>query len=79
MPADEHELPPKLAELLDELDQEVRGVPTARVLGRRGVSVQLVIHTVEGLKQLVNGDREQAARTFEAVVEEIRDRTMSLD
>jgi hypothetical protein len=72
-------LPPKLAELMDELDQEVRSIPTARALSRRGVSAQLVIHAVEGLNKLLDGDGDQALRLFEAIVEEIRDRTVASD
>jgi len=72
-------LPPKLLELVDELDQEVRSLPVARALVRRGVGAQLAVHVVAGLKQLLDGEREQAARTFEAIFEEIRDRTVSSD
>ena len=72
-------LPPKLLELVDELDQEVRSLPVARALSGRGIGVQLAVHAVAGLKQLLDGERERAARTFEAISEEIRDRTVSAD
>ncbi len=75
----DRQLPPKLAELIDELDQEVRGVPTARALSKRGVSAQLVIHAVEGVKKLLAGDRDRALQLFEVIVEEIRDRTVASD
>jgi hypothetical protein len=75
----EHGIPGKVTELVDELDQEVRRVAISRALQRLGVSAQLLIHAVEGLRHLLAGDREHAARTFEAIVEEVRDTTFSLD
>jgi hypothetical protein len=75
----EDKIPTKVIELVDELDQEVRLVPTSRALRRLGVSTQLVIHAVEGLRHLLEGDREQAARTFEAIFEDISDSTLSFD
>jgi len=69
-------LPARLMELVDELDREVRTLPVARALTGSGVGVQLVTHVVQGLKALLDGEREQTVRMFEAVAEEIRDRTV---
>lgn len=73
------DLPLKLLELLDELDQEVRSLPTTRALSRRGLSPKLAALTVEGLRLLLDGQSEQAARVLEAVAEELRDRTVSME
>lgn len=72
------ELPPKLLELLDEIDQEVRGLPAARALRGRGASPRLAALLVEGLRHLLEGEGKQAASLLEAVVDELRDNTVDL-
>jgi len=71
-------LPQRLVELIDELDQEIRSPQTARALGQRLVLPELATLAVRGLKHLLDGEPQQAERVFEALVEEIRDRTLSL-
>ncbi len=71
-------LPDKLSELTDELDRTVREVETARALTRAGISPQLTTLAVRGLKHLLEADLEQARQVFEAIHDELHDRTMSL-
>jgi len=71
-------LPDRLIELLDELDQQVRSLQTARALTRAGASPELAILAMRGLKHLLEADTEQARQVFEALHEELHDRTVSL-
>ena len=72
-------LPQKLVELLDEIDAEMRSLAVTRVLNQRGVNPELPTLVVRGLRQLLDGERYEAARVFEVAVEEILERTVSMD
>ncbi len=69
----------RLFELLDDLDEQVRMLPTARALDGKGVQPRLAALVVEGLKQLLEGQSDGAAGLLAAVVEELQDRTISLE
>ena len=68
----------KLMELVDEVDQLVRSVETARALTRRGASPELATLAVRGLRHLLEADTEHAKQVFEAIHDELHERTLSL-
>ena len=70
--------PPVFSDALDTVDREVRAPAVIRVLRKRQLSPDLARLAVTGLTRYLEGDVEQAARMFEAIVDELRERTMTI-
>jgi hypothetical protein len=68
----------RLGELLEELDREVRTLETARALAKVNVSPERTALAVRGLRHLLAAETEEAAQVFEALAEELRERTLPL-
>lgn len=68
----------RLSELLDELERELFSLPVAQALQQRELSPELTRTAVRALKLYLAGDVDVAAQSFEAMAEDLRDRTLSI-
>lgn len=72
------DLPPLLAERLDDLERQLFAPETGRALRQLGRSPELVRSAIRGLRAYLEGRDEEAVQSFEVLAEELRDETLSL-
>ncbi|MCA9668157.1 MAG: hypothetical protein KC503_21310 [Myxococcales bacterium] len=74
----DREIPKTLLDAVDALDRQAQLLPNARALKAAELS-PLTLHKIVRATQLyLEGELDQAAQVFEALAEELKDRTMAL-